>query len=86
MFMKLLISGAVAAVCEPSLGEGRSPYTEGVWVSPGPIQFVSTLSDGAEASDELRQRLEARESLLSPDPTECPSDRWRSSEGHRAPA
>ena len=27
MFMKLLISGAVAAVCEPSLGEGRSPYT-----------------------------------------------------------
>ena len=27
MFMKLLISGAVAAVCEPSLGEGRSLYT-----------------------------------------------------------
>jgi hypothetical protein len=26
--MKLLISGA--AVCEPSLGEGRSPYTESV--------------------------------------------------------
>jgi hypothetical protein len=32
MFMKLLISGAVAAVCEPSLGEGRSPYTERVCV------------------------------------------------------
>ena len=28
MFMKLLISGAVAAVCEPFLGEGRSPYRE----------------------------------------------------------
>jgi hypothetical protein len=43
MFMKLLISGAVAAVCEPSLGEGRSPYTERVCKDPGPIQFVSTL-------------------------------------------
>jgi hypothetical protein len=37
MFMKLLISGAVAAVCEPSLGEGRSPlHRECVRKEPGP--------------------------------------------------
>jgi hypothetical protein len=72
MFMKPLISGAVAAVCEPSLGEGRSPYTERVCKDPGPIQFVSTLERRCRSPRRAAPAARGARIACSPGPTECP--------------